>query len=74
MMIVRDHQLAEDIVQQCFLKAYDNIQSFRSELALRPWFFRIVVNHAINAARRQTRLRPWKKVTKRMKALFSAGS
>lgn len=58
MMIVRDHQLAEDIVQQCFLKAYDNIQSFKSELPFGPWFFRIVVNHAINAARRQARLRP----------------
>ena len=58
MMVVRDHHLAEDIVQQCFLKAYDNIQNFRTELPFGPWFYRIVINQAINTAREQARLSP----------------
>jgi RNA polymerase sigma-70 factor (ECF subfamily) len=58
-LIVRDHQLAEDIVEEAFLRAFDRIHQFDSSRAFEPWFLKIVINMARRAAvryGRQTRL------------------
>lgn len=52
-LITRDHQLAEDIVQNAFLKCYERIQQFDSKRAFRPWFMRIVVNDALKVVARR---------------------
>jgi RNA polymerase sigma-70 factor, ECF subfamily len=49
---------AEDLVQEAFLAALENIESFDSGRDFAPWFYRILFNRCLNArksrARRQT--------------------
>jgi RNA polymerase sigma-70 factor, ECF subfamily len=51
--IVYDRALAEDIVQTAFLKVVERVHQFDQERPFAPWFFRIVVNDSIKAARKQ---------------------
>jgi RNA polymerase sigma-70 factor (ECF subfamily) len=44
---------AEDIVQEVFLKAYVNIQSFDSSKKFSPWLYRIAHNEFINAIKKK---------------------
>jgi RNA polymerase sigma-70 factor (ECF subfamily) len=55
-LITGDLALAEDIVQNAFLRAADRIGQFDDQRPFRPWFLRSVVNDAIKAAKRQYRL------------------
>ena len=55
-LIVQDHALAEDLVQEAFLTVYLKIGQFDENRPFRPWFLKSVVNAAIKAARRQNRL------------------
>jgi RNA polymerase sigma-70 factor (ECF subfamily) len=54
-LIVQDRDLAEDIVQNAFLKVSEKIATFDASLPFEPWFLRIVINAAIKAAQRQKR-------------------
>ncbi|MBW1677964.1 MAG: RNA polymerase sigma factor [Deltaproteobacteria bacterium] len=45
-LIVRDNHMAEDIVEDAFLRAYERINQFDSNQPFGPWFLRIVVNIA----------------------------
>ena len=54
-LIVQDLKLAEDIVQDCFLKAATKIDQFDARRSFKPWFLRIVINAAIKTAERQRR-------------------
>ena len=49
--IVRDGTLAEDAVQDAFLKAYAALSRFRIDAPFRPWLLRIVANEARNRRR-----------------------
>src|SRR4051812_16308179 len=51
--ILRDHQEAEDVVQQTYLKAFTKIVDFRGEANLRTWLTRIALNEALWRKRRQ---------------------
>jgi RNA polymerase sigma-70 factor (ECF subfamily) len=51
--IVYDRALAEDIAQAAFIKALEKIHQFDEERPFAPWFFRIVVNDSLKAARKQ---------------------
>ncbi len=44
-------QDAEDIVQNAFVKAFHNLQTFKSESKFSTWFYRIVYNTAITETR-----------------------
>ena len=48
--ILRQTQDAEDLVQDAFIAALDAIASFDPSRPFAPWFFKIVVNRALNAA------------------------
>ncbi len=48
---------AEDILQESFIKAYQNLNAFDDALAFSSWMYRIVHNVAISAWRKQ-RVRP----------------
>lgn len=48
--ILRHTQDAEDLVQDAFIAALDGLASFDSTRPFAPWFLRIVVNRALNAA------------------------
>ncbi|MFH1713078.1 MAG: RNA polymerase sigma factor [Candidatus Jacksonbacteria bacterium] len=44
---------AEDVVQEVFIKAYTNIQSFNSSKKFSPWLYRIAHNEFINAIKKR---------------------
>jgi len=54
-IIVRDRALAEDIVQNAFIQAYDRIGQFDSSRPFEPWFLKIVFNASLKTAARQDR-------------------
>jgi RNA polymerase sigma-70 factor (ECF subfamily) len=57
-LIVRDAALAEDVVQDAFLRAASRIGQFDAGRPFGPWFHRIVVNLATRAAARAGRAVP----------------
>lgn len=50
--VVRNTALAEDISQDCFLRAYRALPNFRGESKVRSWLYRIAHNLALNAVTR----------------------
>ena len=55
-LIVRDRALAEDVAQGAFVRAYERIGGFDADRPFGPWFMRVVVNDAVEAARRRERI------------------
>jgi RNA polymerase sigma-70 factor (ECF subfamily) len=54
-LIVRDHGLAQELVQGAFVRAYERIHHFDAARPFGPWFLKIVVNDAIKTATRRGR-------------------
>jgi RNA polymerase sigma-70 factor (ECF subfamily) len=54
---------AEDVLQEGFVKIFDNIKSFRSESRLDTWMTRIMINTALNHQRKKLYLLPMADVT-----------
>jgi RNA polymerase sigma-70 factor (ECF subfamily) len=54
-LITHDRALAEDVVQEAFVRAYERIEQFDTGRSFGPWFLRSVVNDAIKAASRRER-------------------
>jgi RNA polymerase sigma-70 factor (ECF subfamily) len=54
-LIVRDRPLAEDIVQNAFVRLPQTIRQFDIARPFAPWFLRCVVNDALKALRKQKR-------------------
>jgi RNA polymerase sigma-70 factor (ECF subfamily) len=52
-----DHEAADDIVQEAFIKAWRNIGNFRMQSSFRSWLHRITVNSAMDYLRKQSRQR-----------------
>lgn len=55
--VVRNAQDAEDLAQEAFVKAYQNIGRFRSGEPFGPWIFRIVTNAALDLQKHRKRYR-----------------
>jgi RNA polymerase sigma-70 factor, ECF subfamily len=53
--ILGDRAAAEDVVSDAFLKVVDRIDTFDRARAFEPWFYRIVVNLAIDYRRKARR-------------------
>lgn len=51
-LITQDKALAEDIVQDAFVRVYHRIEQYDSNRPFSPWFMRIVANDAVKAIRR----------------------
>ncbi len=51
--ILRDRELAEEVAQDVFVKAYSSMQKFRKEAAFSTWIYRIAYNTAISETRRK---------------------
>ena len=45
---VKDSFVAEDIMQDSFIKAFQNIQSFKGEVTFGAWLKRIVINNSLD--------------------------
>jgi RNA polymerase sigma-70 factor (ECF subfamily) len=54
--ITHDAVLAEDIVQDTFIKAYQNLQSYNSKYSFSSWIYRIAHNGAMDSFRRARHL------------------
>lgn len=54
-LILYDRQLAEDVVRTAFVKVAERAHQFDEDRPFAPWFFRIVANDALKAARKQKR-------------------
>ena len=55
--ITKNHEDANDVMQDTFLKVYESIHSFRRDAAFETWLYRIVVNHATNLVKHRERRR-----------------
>jgi len=53
--IVREPALAEDVVQDTWLAVLRGVRAFEARASLKTWLFRILVNRARTAARREAR-------------------
>lgn len=51
--ITRNEEEAEDVLQEAFINAFRNIDSYRGDATFGAWLKRIVVNKAINAVNRK---------------------
>ena len=51
--ITRSEEEAEDVLQEAFINAFRNIDSYRGDATFGAWLKRIVVNKAINAVNRK---------------------
>lgn len=55
-LIVQDRQLAEDIVSDSFLIAFERMEQFDENRQFFPWFRRVLVNNALKRINRRKRL------------------
>ena len=51
--IVGEHESADDIAQEVFIKAYSALIDFRGESAVYTWLYRVAVNLSLNCIRRR---------------------
>lgn len=56
--IVRDDREAEDVMQQCYVNAYQSLRQFGGRARFSTWLTRIAVHEAIARARKQGRYEP----------------
>ncbi len=55
-LITGDAALAQDVVQETFVRAYEAIHTFKTGRPFEPWFLRSVVNASIKALHKARRL------------------
>ena len=55
--IVRNAADAEDLAQEAFVKAFENIGRFRSNEPFGPWIYRIVTNLSLDVVKHRSRFR-----------------
>ena len=55
--IVVDHDDANDVLQNTFLKAWRSLGDFRQESKLSTWLYRIAINESLDFVRREQKMR-----------------
>jgi RNA polymerase sigma-70 factor (ECF subfamily) len=53
--MAKSHELANDILQEVFVKIYQNLEHFKGDSALYTWMFRIARNEALNTIQKEQR-------------------
>ena len=53
--MVIDHEDANDLVQEVFIKVWNNLDNFRAESQLYTWIYRIATNECLNYLSRRKR-------------------
>lgn len=51
--MVRDREQVEDLVQEAFMKAFKNLNSYNTTYAFSTWLYRITTNHTIDYLRKK---------------------
>ena len=54
-LVTHDFAMAEDVVSSAFLRVFEQAQEYDPDRPFGPWFYRIVVNNAIDCVRRRGR-------------------
>lgn len=54
--IVLYHEDADDVLQETFIKAYENIHNFKGHSKLSSWLFRIATNHALDFLKQKSKM------------------
>ena len=54
--IVLDHDDADDVLQNAFVKAWTNLDSFQGKSSLSTWLYRIAINEALDFLRRKKQM------------------
>ncbi|MCM1505454.1 MAG: sigma-70 family RNA polymerase sigma factor [Muribaculum sp.] len=54
---VQDHDDANDILQNTFLKAWQNIENFRGDAKLSTWLYKIAINESMTYLEKERRRR-----------------
>ena len=57
LQITKNHEDANDVMQETFIKVYQSIHTFRQEAAFETWVYKIAVNEALNFVKRRERRR-----------------
>src|SRR5699024_5154112 len=53
MKMVKDREQIEDLVQEAFVKAFDNLNRYNTDYAFSTWLYRIATNHTIDYLRKK---------------------
>ncbi len=56
--LVHDQMTAHDVVQDTFIKAYQNLQSFNNKYKFSSWVYRIAHNEAMNTIKKSKHISP----------------
>lgn len=51
-----DHDDADDVLQNAFVKAWTNLDSFQGKSSLSTWLYRIAINEALDFLRRKKQM------------------
>lgn len=51
--MVKDREQVEDLVQESFMKAFKNLDSYSTDYAFSTWLYRITTNHTIDYLRKK---------------------
>lgn len=51
--MVRDKEEVDDLVQECFIKAFTALSSYSAEYAFSTWLYKIATNHTIDFLRKK---------------------
>ena len=51
--IVKDAELAKDIVQNGFIKSWEKLHTYKSEYKFYSWLYRIMINESLNKERQK---------------------
>jgi RNA polymerase sigma-70 factor (ECF subfamily) len=51
--MINDPEQIEDLVQETFVKAFDNLSSYNTNYAFSTWLYRIATNHTIDYLRKK---------------------
>ena len=51
--MIKEQELLEDLVQEVFIKAFKNLNSYSNEYAFSTWLYRIATNHTIDYLRKR---------------------
>lgn len=57
--ILNNPTLADDVVQEAFIKAHRDIRRFAGQAQLGTWLYRIAINQALDAVRKKQRTDRW---------------
>jgi RNA polymerase sigma-70 factor, ECF subfamily len=57
--MVKDADLAEDVLQETFVRAHQSLRSFRADSSLRTWLYAIAHNRCLDALKAERRRSQW---------------